>query len=53
MFRLHCQNHKDPENQNTIYNVYAFSAYHYLSCEFASRSWRGVLDTTLCDKVCQ
>ena len=21
-------------------------------CEFESRSWRGVLDTTLCDKVC-
>ena len=24
-----------------------------LSCEFESRLWRGVLDTTLCDKVCQ
>ena len=23
------------------------------SCEFKSRSWQGVLDTTLCDKVCQ
>jgi hypothetical protein len=23
------------------------------SCEFESHSWRGVLDTTLCDKVCQ
>jgi hypothetical protein len=23
------------------------------NCEFQSRSWRGVLDTTLCDKVCQ
>ena len=22
-------------------------------CEFEFRSWRGVLDTTLCDKVCQ
>jgi hypothetical protein len=29
------------------------SAYHHLSCEFEPRSWRGVLDTTLCDKVCQ
>ena len=29
------------------------SAYHYLSCEFESSSWRGVLYTTLCDKVCQ
>ena len=23
------------------------------SCEFEPRSWQGVLDTTLCDKVCQ
>jgi len=22
------------------------------SCEFKTRSWQGVLDTTLCDKVC-
>ena len=25
----------------------------FTSCEFESRSWGGVLDTTLCDKVCQ
>ena len=31
----------------------AISAYHHLRCEFEPRSWRGVLDTTLCDKVCQ
>ena len=31
----------------------AVSAYHHQSCEFEPRSWRGVLDTTLCDKVCQ
>jgi hypothetical protein len=31
----------------------AISAYHYKSCEFEPRSWRGVLDTTLCHKVCQ
>jgi hypothetical protein len=31
----------------------AISAYHHYSCEFESRSWRGVLDTSLCDKVCQ
>ena len=24
-----------------------------LRCELKARSWRGVLDTTLCDKVCQ
>jgi hypothetical protein len=33
--------------------TYAISAYHHLSCEFEFRWWRGVLDTTLCDKVCQ
>ena len=32
--------------------TYAISAYHHKSCEFESRSWRGVLDTT-CDKVFQ
>ena len=31
----------------------AISAYHHWSCEFKPRSLRGVLDTTLCDKVCQ
>jgi len=33
--------------------TYAISAYHHLNCEFESRSWRGVLDTILCDKICQ
>ena len=33
--------------------TYATSAYHHYKCEFEPRSWRGVLDTTLCDKVCQ
>ena len=28
-------------------------AYHHSSCEFEPCSWRGVLDTTLCDQVCQ
>ena len=31
----------------------AISAYHDLSCEFEPHSWRGVPDTTLCDKVCR
>ena len=31
----------------------AISAYHHYSCEFEPRSWRGVLDKTLCDKDCQ
>jgi hypothetical protein len=33
--------------------TWAFSTYYHLCCEFESRSWRGVLDTTLCDQVCQ
>jgi hypothetical protein len=33
--------------------ICAITAYHYLSCEFEPCSWRGVLDTTLYDKVCQ
>ena len=32
---------------------YAISAYHHWICEFESRSWRGILDTTLCNQVCQ
>ena len=31
----------------------AISAYHHYRFEFKSCSWRGVLDTTLCDRVCQ
>ena len=31
----------------------AISAYHHYSCEFESHLWRGVLETTLCDQVCQ
>jgi len=33
--------------------TYAISVYHHWRCEFKFCSWRGVLDTTLCDKVCQ
>ena len=31
----------------------AISAYRHQHCEFEPHSWQGVLDTTLCDKVCQ
>ena len=31
--------------------IYAIIAYHHLSCDFESRSWGDVLDTTLWDKV--
>ena len=35
--------------------TYAISAYqyHHWSCEFEPHSWRGILNTTLCNKVCQ
>ena len=33
--------------------AYAISAYHHWSCEFETHSSRDVLDTTLCDQVCQ
>ena len=31
----------------------AISAYHHWSCGFESSTWLGVLDTALCNKVCQ
>ena len=31
----------------------AISSYHQINYDLESRSWRGVLDITLCDKVCQ
>ena len=31
----------------------AISAYHHWSCEFEPPSWLVVLDTIVCDKVCQ
>jgi hypothetical protein len=36
-----------------ISHISAISAYHHYSCEFEPRSWLEVLDTTLCNKVCQ
>ena len=33
--------------------TYAISAYQHESCEFESHSWWGVINTTLCHKVCQ
>jgi hypothetical protein len=31
----------------------AISVYHHKRFQFEPHSWRGVLDTTLCDKICQ
>ena len=38
---------KPMHDQNTI------SSYHHWSCELKPRTWRCVLDTTLCSEVCQ
>jgi len=32
---------------------YTISVYRHLSCELESHSWRGALDTTICDKMCR
>jgi hypothetical protein len=33
--------------------MYVISVYHHSNCEFEPSSWRGVLDTTLCDNIWQ
>jgi hypothetical protein len=33
--------------------TYVINAYYHKGCEFESRTWRGVFNTILCDKVCQ
>jgi hypothetical protein len=40
-------------NSYSFTNTCAICANHHQSCEFEPCSWRGVLDTTLCDKVRQ
>ena len=34
-------------------NTCAINVYDHQNCEFEPRSWRGVLDKTLCDKFCR
>jgi hypothetical protein len=45
--------YKTPKFDGWIFNYLCISAYHHYRCEFEPRSWRGVLDTILCDKICQ
>ena len=40
----------DANSLNLQLLVHAISSFRHQSCEFGTRSWRGVLDTTLCDK---
>jgi hypothetical protein len=41
------------DHQVGFTTTYAISGYHHKSCKFQSHSWRGVLNTTLHDKICQ
>ena len=49
----HGCDHMVQKNVVGFTTTYSISSYHHWSREFESRSWRGVLDITLCDKVCQ
>jgi hypothetical protein len=40
-------------NEQNIKYIFFWCAYHNLRCDIESNSWRGILDTTLCDKVYQ
>jgi len=33
--------------------TFTISVYHHSRCALESRPWRGILDTTLCYKICQ
>jgi len=48
-WRGHCDRDRMVVGFTTISSI---SAYHHLCCEFECYSCQGVLDTTLCDKVC-
>jgi hypothetical protein len=37
----------------TLGDVRQYNIHHFTNCEFEPHSWRGTLDTTLCDEVCQ
>jgi hypothetical protein len=39
--------------RDRMVNWYIISVYRHLSCELESHSWRGALDTTICDKMCR
>ena len=55
LFHLDCEPVRRGRDRIVVWSTttFAISAYHHRSCEFESRSWRGGLNITLCDKVCQ
>ena len=54
-YLIHCSNDRRGRDRMVVgFTItYAINVYHDQSCEFEPRSWRDVLDTTLCDKVCR
>ena len=56
-YQLYCPWIKGRRDRRIITTTYVMSVYHHWSCQLESRSGdmysSDVLDTTLCDKVCQ
>jgi hypothetical protein len=51
--KVHCLNKYGNINKSFFSSETSNFLEQHESCEFEPSSWRGVLDTTLCDKVCQ
>jgi len=47
------QHDKQRASGSSINSYLCNQCHHHWSCQFESRSWRGVLDTKVCDTVCQ
>jgi len=49
--------HEDHFHRNRMVvgftSIFVISAHYHQHCEYDSCPWQGVLDTTLCDRVCQ
>ena len=55
---IYCVDNKSKMDTVASLNIgftttYAISAYYHLRYEFESCSWRDILDTKICDEVCQ
>jgi len=51
-FNIYSENRRGGVRMVVVFTTTcAISVYHHKSCEFKSRSWPGLLDTTLCDNV--
>ena len=52
-FKYEGRHGRDCDRGSWIYNYMCNQCLSPLKCECEPRSWRDVLDTTLCDEVCQ